>query len=139
VSLPISTQTERTIEGIGENSSPKSSYKDRGAEGNGGGGDGWPGGFASKATGIDSNTGGSGGSSYITGFPDCKTNFNIQFIDPSLIGGKILIFSPTREVETGHTDHGYARIRFIQLIDHFYPSCYKQYSFILLNLFKFYK
>jgi hypothetical protein len=90
ISLPISTQTEGTIDGIGENSSPKSLYKDRGAEGNRGGGR-----FASKATGIDSNTGGSGGSSYITGFPDCKTNFNIQFIDPSLIGGKILIFSPT--------------------------------------------
>ena len=71
------SQTEGDI--LNGQSAVNSCDGDDGSEGNGGGGGGYRGGFAYQSCGVFTNVGGGGGSSYISGHPECEKNTEYVF------------------------------------------------------------
>ena len=75
--------------GVGQSGASKTVYISRGAEGNSGAGSGYYGGFASQNTGWNTNSAGSGGSSFISGYESLPIINNIVFSYPKMINGSI--------------------------------------------------
>ena len=104
------SQNFGNIEGIGDNGRDAVQYYSGGAEGNGGSGGGYRGGTTSIITGTNSDVGGSGGSSYVSGHKDCTQYKNYIFSNIVLKNGISDFKSPTGVIEHGHYGDGYARI-----------------------------
>ena len=104
------SQDYGNINGTGDNGRDAINYYNGGAEGNGGAGGGYRGGTTSKITGPDSDVGGSGGSSYISGHKECKEYKNIVFTKIVLKNGITDFKSPTGTSENGHRGDGFAKI-----------------------------
>ena len=113
------TQTYGNENGIGQNGRSGKEH-DGGAEGNGGCGGGYRGGTTHTKNADYSNIGGSGGSSYISGHPYCKTNPSFIFTYPTIQIGSESFLDPKNNLETGHYGDGFARItRFVS-----FSHCY---------------
>ena len=80
-------QTEEHF-GFGEDGLSKTSYASFGCEGNGGAGSGWYGGSTYQNDGENSNSAGSGGSSYASGYEGMAINENFQFSSVKIKDGK---------------------------------------------------
>jgi hypothetical protein len=99
------TQTTGYSLGLGQSALTGKPNASRGAEGDGGAGGGYYGGYSNRVTGENSNSSGAGGSGYVSSeLTDALTIAgNTSF--PSISGGE----------EIGHAGHGHARITCISL------------------------
>jgi hypothetical protein len=89
--------------GQGQDGYPKTAYGSCGAEGNGGAGGGWYGGFACQTgNGENTNVGGGGGSGYIG-----------PRVTGATIAGDTSFTDYDGTTVTGHSGNGYARITFV--------------------------
>lgn len=86
VNIQGATQTTGNAKLYGQNA-PDSSDGPAAREGNGGGGGGWYGGLTNSNSGDRSNSAGSGGSSYISGHPECVRNSKYFFTHANTIAG----------------------------------------------------
>lgn len=107
---PGANQTFGYLPGIGQDAANKTAYYRFGAEGAGGGGGGYFGGVAYQENGNKTSVAGSGGSSYISGFPGCKIHPNATFERPVLLGGYDLMNLPNGSFSIGNPGHGHLRI-----------------------------
>lgn len=87
-SIEGATQTTGNAKLYGMDAPNSENYSAHGAEGNGGGGGGWYGGKTNSSTGYATNSGGSGGSSYISGHPSCIKNNKYVLSNATTITGK---------------------------------------------------
>ena len=110
------SQTFGTINGTGEDGRNALYLSSSGAEGNGGAGGGYRGGTTSKISGLNSNVGGSGGSSYISGYSECVQYLNYTFTGIDIKNGKTNFKSPAGKIETGHNGDGFARITLLSVV-----------------------
>lgn len=127
-------QTSGYKKGIGQDGRNAQQHHSLGAEGGGGSGGGWYGGLASNNIGASSNVHGSGGSSYVSGHPECIQNPYYIFTDFNLIPGNETFLSPLGLNETGHEGHGHARITYIGLAPSFVYIYYSLNLYLLHSL-----
>lgn len=109
------SQTYGVSTGVGQNGANGANY-DCSAEGNGGGGAGYMGGYTtiSWKDHENQNMFGSGGSSYISGHPSCKSHPEIKFENVTVKSGAESFFQPNGVFERGHYGDGFARISVIK-------------------------
>lgn len=107
------SQTYGNENGVGDNGRDSSQFFENGAEGNGGCGGGYRGGTASTSIGRNSDVGGSGGSSYVSGHKECSLYKGYSFKNIEINRGNEYFLSPTGVKELGRYDNGFARISFI--------------------------
>ena len=103
-------QTYGNKNGIGSNGRDALAFYRNGTEGNGGCGGGYRGGTAPIQTGQDSDVGGSGGSSYVSGHKECSSFDGIKFRKIEIKGGYETFLTPTGQIVIGNSDNGFARI-----------------------------
>ena len=101
--------------GAGQSGASKNTYMSCGAEGNSGAGGGYYGGLASATTGLNSNSAGSGGSSFISGYQSLPVINNIVFSSPKMINGSI----------AKHIGDGLATITYLSIFSQRYKTYLK--------------
>ena len=97
-------------------------------EGNGGGGGGYYGGGTTTLSRYawGECTGGGGGSSCISGHPECDVINDLYFSNITMYNGTELFLSPSGDLEYGHSGNGYARITSFKSIPTYENSMYNQ-------------
>ena len=93
--------------GIGQNGNQKFIGGSGGSEGNGGGGAGYYGGFSPQVDGSLTNSGGHGGSSFVS---------DLYFSRYKMFAGNRLFKSPFGMNETGHDGNGFLRITHVPYV-----------------------
>ena len=132
ITIQGGTQTYGTEDGIGQNGR-SGMHNSGGSEGNGGCGGGYRGGTTHSINKDNSNIGGSGGSSYISGHPYCSQYGSFIFTNPTVQIGTEYFLDPNNNLETGHFGNGHARITQIFILTH--KNCKKNYnSLFLINI-----
>ncbi|EAX89827.1 hypothetical protein TVAG_338200 [Trichomonas vaginalis G3] len=106
-------QTYGFLKGRGENGRDAIITGNGGGEGGAGAGGGYFGGTVSHAMGNFSNTGGSGGSSYISGHEGCKIHQKLKFYSTKVLSGNELFALPDSRMNRGNNGNGYFRIKII--------------------------
>ena len=128
-------QTYGTEDGIGQNGRNGTRFS-QGAEGNGGCGGGYRGGTTHYENGLDTNTGGSGGSSYISGHEKCEPFPNYAFYDIKIQRGDENFSSPSSIMGKGNSGDGHARITFLgKVTTEKYHPIQLSYMFVLISLY----
>ncbi|EAY08022.1 loricrin, putative [Trichomonas vaginalis G3] len=139
------TQTRGNVNGIGDNGYSKDDVQNGGGQGNCGCGGGYYGGKTSEHEGFESDVGGSGGSSYISGHPKCLLHSSgFKFSNTKMLAGNERIPLPSGDYAIGNYGDGYVRIqnfRFseknvasrIQNLRYFFRSFSKIFQKILMN------
>ena len=105
------TQTRGNRNGIGDNGYSKDDVQNGGGEGNCGCGGGYYGGKTSKHEGLESDVGGSGGSSYISVHDGCTSHRSgYQFSNTKMLAGNQELPLPSGNYAIGNYGDGYFRI-----------------------------
>ncbi|EAX99459.1 hypothetical protein TVAG_053020 [Trichomonas vaginalis G3] len=129
------SQDNGTQNGVGQNGR-NGQLGDCGKEGNPGCGGGYRGGMTTTVTGDYSDVSGSGGSSYISGDPYCKTNPLATFHDTKILAGNKYFNLPDGTQSLGNPSHGYLRITKLAPIPTCHIMCYfTKHSFFFIFIF----
>lgn len=130
------SQNFGTESGVGQNGRNSGGDRYCGAEGNPGCSGGYRGGMTTTGIGDFSDVSGSGGSSYVSGDPQCEPNSMASFFNTKILAGNEYFDLPNETKSLGNPHHGHLRIT--HLIPK--PSCQNilystKYSFFFIFIF----